>query len=75
MLYLSGRYSCFCHCHIYDVSWSGGGYDETNRMLFQEYVRTRQPDGKIIFLAANPDVKMKGIGSIGDLREAAGRTS
>lgn len=43
-------------------------------MLFQEYVRTHQPDGEIIFLAANPDVKMKGIGSIGDLGEAAGRT-
>lgn len=41
-----------------------GAYDETNRLLFRKYVQTHQPDGEIIFLAANPDVKMKGIGSI-----------
>jgi len=38
-------------------------YDEANREMFQEYCRENAPDGEIIFLAANPDIQVKGIGS------------
>lgn len=41
-----------------------GVYDETNRLMFRKYAQTHEPDGEIIFLAANPDVKIKGIGSM-----------
>ena len=41
-----------------------GLYDETNRDLFQQYLRKYQPDGEIIFLAADPDQQRKGIGTL-----------
>lgn len=42
---------------------SAGLYDEANRAMLDE-LRSRQSlDGEIIFLAANPDVKVKGIGT------------
>ena len=40
-----------------------GIYDQTNKELFSQYCQTNSPDGEIIFLAANPDIKIKGIGS------------
>ncbi|WP_239253523.1 GNAT family N-acetyltransferase [Listeria ilorinensis] len=42
---------------------SVGIYDETNKMMFQQYSKENTADGEIIFLAANPKSKMKGIGS------------
>ncbi len=39
-------------------------YDETNREMFAEYAELNKPDGEIVFLAANPDVKIKGIGTL-----------
>ena len=41
-----------------------GVYDETNKELFSQYCKNNTPDGEIIFLAANPAVKAKGIGSL-----------
>ena len=41
-----------------------GAYDEANREMFKAYCRNNSPDGEIIFLAANPDVNVKGIGSL-----------
>lgn len=43
---------------------SSGMYDETNREMFAEYAKLNKPDGEIVFLAANPDVKIKGIGTL-----------
>lgn len=42
---------------------SVGVYDEVNRKMFDEYLKTNHPDGEIIFLAADPDCGIKGIGS------------
>lgn len=41
-----------------------GVYDEANKELFSQYCEANSPDGEIIFLAANPSVKVKGIGSL-----------
>ena len=43
---------------------SAGLYDNVNKEMFAEYKQTHSPDGEIIFLAANPDVKIKGIGTM-----------
>lgn len=43
---------------------SAGLYDNVNEEMFAEYKQTHSPDGEIIFLAANPDVKIKGIGTM-----------
>lgn len=43
---------------------SAGLYDNVNKELFDKYRETNSPDGEIIFLAANPDVKIKGIGTM-----------
>lgn len=32
--------------------------------MFKNYCESNTPDGEIIFLAANPDVKIKGIGTL-----------
>ena len=40
-----------------------GLYDEANKEMFAEYLKNNSPDGEIIFLAANPELKIKGIGS------------
>ena len=47
-------------------------YEEANEEMFAQYTKTNTPDGEIIFLAANPEIKMKGIGSA-LLREFASR--
>lgn len=39
-------------------------YDSVNKELLAKYKETNSPDGEIIFLAANPDVKVKGIGTM-----------
>ena len=39
-------------------------YDAANKAMFGKYCESNTPDGEIIFLAANPDVKIKGIGTI-----------
>ena len=41
-----------------------GVYDEANREMFREYSSKISPDGEIIFLAANPEIHVKGIGSL-----------
>ena len=38
-------------------------YDAANKAMFGKYCESNTPDGEIIFLAANPDVKIKGIGT------------
>lgn len=39
-------------------------YDQANKEMFSQYCKNHAPDGEIIFLAANPDIQAKGIGSI-----------
>ena len=43
---------------------SAGLYDSINQEMLAEYKQTHSPDGELIFLAANPDVKVKGIGTM-----------
>lgn len=43
---------------------SAGLYDSVNKELLAKYKETNSPNGEIIFLAANPDVKVKGIGTM-----------
>lgn len=40
-----------------------GPYDQANKEMLEQYCLSHSPDGEIIFLAANPDVKVKGVGS------------
>ena len=40
-----------------------GVYNEANEQMFENYCRQNEPDGEILFLAANPDIGVKGIGS------------
>lgn len=42
---------------------SVGVYDEVNKQMFQDYCKTNRPDGEIIFLAADPDCGIKGVGT------------
>lgn len=42
---------------------SVGIYDEVNQKLLKEYQKNNKPNGEIRFLAANPDLKVKGIGT------------
>lgn len=44
----------------------GGGvtpYNEANKEMFAKYTQQYKPDGEIRFLAANPDSKIRGIGT------------
>ncbi len=43
---------------------SVGVYDEVNKKMLEEYKKENTPDGEIRFLAANPDLKVKGIGTM-----------
>ncbi len=43
---------------------SAGLYDSINQEMLAAYMETHSPDGEIIFLAANPNVKVKGIGTM-----------
>ena len=40
-----------------------GLYDETVKSQLAHYKKSNKPDGEIIFLAADPDAKIKGVGS------------
>jgi len=42
---------------------SVGIYDEVNQQMFQRYSEENDPDGELIFLAADPDCGIKGVGS------------
>ncbi len=42
---------------------SVGIYDNVNKEMLENYKKTNNPDGEIRFLAANPDIKVKGIGT------------
>lgn len=39
-------------------------YDAANQEMLAEYRKTHTPDGEIVFLAANPDIQTKGVGSM-----------
>ncbi len=41
-----------------------GVYEETNKRMLAQYKREQIPDGEIRFLAANPDRKGRGIGTV-----------
>ena len=38
-------------------------YDEANKDMYKSFCQKNRPDGEIIFLAADPDCKIKGIGT------------
>ena len=40
-----------------------GLYEETTKAQLKKYLQNHKPDGEIIFLAADPDCKVKGIGT------------
>ena len=40
-----------------------GLYEDTVKAQLQHYLQKNKPDGEIIFLAADPDAKIKGVGS------------
>lgn len=42
---------------------SVGIYDKVNKERLDIYMVNNRPDGEIKFLAANPDIKVKGIGT------------
>ena len=39
-------------------------YNQANKEMFKEYTEKYTPDGEIRFLAADPDTKLKGIGTM-----------
>lgn len=39
-------------------------YDEANKLMFEEYLKKSNPDGEICFLAADPTIQGKGIGTL-----------
>lgn len=41
-----------------------GIYEQANQMMFKEYSQHTIPDGEILFLAANPSLHIKGIGTL-----------
>lgn len=41
-----------------------GLYEKTTAEMLEEYKKSYSPDGEIIFLAADPDSKVKGVGSL-----------
>ena len=43
---------------------SVGIYDKVNKEMLEEYKYENNPDGEIRFLAANPNIKVKGIGTL-----------
>ena len=42
----------------------GDFYDEANQKMLNHYKLNNEPDGEICFLAANPNIKAKGIGTM-----------
>lgn len=66
------KYHSFCqsvYVKIFDllqkafVKDGAGVYEKTTEELFINYTKKYSPDGEIVFLAANPDSKVKGIGT------------
>lgn len=51
----------FVQCTFYKSS--AGIYHTTNKEMYSQYAEKNSPDGEIIFLAANPEIKLKGVGS------------
>lgn len=50
---------------LQNLSYKGvGTYDNANREMYALYRKRTTPDGELIFLAANPGIKIKGIGSL-----------
>lgn len=47
------------------TAFKGGAglYEDTTKELLAHYLKFNKPDGEIIFLAADPDCKIKGIGT------------
>lgn len=45
------------------VQDGAGVYDQANQEMFAQYCKKNSPDGEIIFLAADPKIQAKGIGS------------
>lgn len=43
--------------------FGAGTYEDTNKKMLHEYKKKHNPDGEILFLAADPDVKIKGVGT------------
>ena len=48
--------------HLFSID-GVGVYDKANQEMFIQYRKQNLPDGEIVFLAANPELKIKGIGS------------
>lgn len=51
---------------ILQKAFAGKGvdsYDNANKELLAEYSRKVETDGEIVFLASNPDIKIKGVGT------------
>lgn len=42
---------------------SVGTYDLANREMYKAFCQKHKPDGELIFLAADPDAKIRGVGS------------
>jgi len=40
-----------------------GIYEKTNKKLFAKYIKNASPNGEILFLASNTEIKIEGIGS------------
>lgn len=40
-----------------------GAYDKANREMFASFCKKQKPDGEIVFLAADPECKVKGVGT------------
>ena len=40
-----------------------GAYDEANQQMLRDYVKSNRPGGEVIFLVADPDCGIKGIGT------------
>ena len=40
-----------------------GAYDKANKEMFALFRKKRKPDGEIVFLAADPECKVKGVGT------------
>ncbi len=66
------KYKSFWKClyvklvEIVQNMFFGGGvtpYNEANKEMFAKYTQQYKPDGEIRFLAANPDSKIRGIGT------------
>ncbi len=45
------------------IKGGAGLYEDTTKEMLDDYLKTNMPDGEIIFLAADPNAKIKGVGS------------